>query len=268
MVTSWPLARAASASTAAARPTPCPPSPASRIAIRHIWFVPSFISLPSKRARKPGAQGGPWGLMKHAGLQEIAYRPAIGWPNGRAGREVGLDVLVDQALAEEHVRAMSEGVLADEVLRTVGHHVQERESVVVQGLVEQVLERVGPESLASRDKGRPRRDGELGSVEGWLGIAVGGRRAVGVQDRGRRELASGHPVGLVVERDAGQADVAPGSMQEVIPADREAVSVSSHDDDGELGSGELDACREGQCSTMGRMEGAAVDVADDPAGAP
>src|ERR1035437_5962843 len=128
MVTSWPLARAASATTAAARPTPCPPSPASFIAMRHIWFVPSsFISLPGRRAGQPGTQGRSRGLVEHPRLQEVAYRPAVGRPDDRAGCQVGLDLRVDRALAEEHVRAMSEGVLAHEVLRTVGHHVQEGE---------------------------------------------------------------------------------------------------------------------------------------------
>src|ERR1017187_7084993 len=136
MLTSWPQARAASARTAAARPTPCPPSPASRIAIRHIWFFPSYISLPSQRARKPGAQGRPRGRMEHSGLLEVTDGPAVGWPNGRACLEVGLDLLVDRPLTEQHVRAVAEGVLADEVLRAVGHHVQEGEPVVVEGLVE------------------------------------------------------------------------------------------------------------------------------------
>jgi len=56
-------------------------------------------------------------------------------------------------------------------------------------------------------------------------------------------------------------------MEKVIPADREAVAVTGHHDDGELRSGELDARREGERTTVGRMDRAAVDVADDPAGA-
>ena len=95
--------------------------------------------------------------------------------------------------------------------------------------------------------------GEPAQVEGRLHLALAGGGGAVAHLHGRRRLSARHAVRGVVEQHAGEVDVAPAGMDQVIAADGRSVSVSGEHDDGELRLGHLDARGDRQSPTMDGM---------------
>ena len=83
--------------------------------------------------------------------------------------------------------------------------------------------------------------------------------------RGRRDLALGEAVGLVVHDHVGDVDVAARGVREVAAADREAVAVAADRDHVELGVGELHAHRGRQRAAVDAVEPVGRDEAREAA---
>jgi hypothetical protein len=105
-------------------------------------------------------------------------------------------------------------------------------------------------------------------LEGIDAGAFGGELAAfPVRRRGRRGLALGHAIDLVVHHDVGQVDVAPAGMQEVVAADREAVAVAAGDQHREVGTRQLQAGGHRQGAAMHAVEAIHAGVGGNPRGA-
>ena len=81
-------------------------------------------------------------------------------------------------------------------------------------------------------------------TSGWnerMPVPPGESFVVPVGLGGRRRLALGHAVDVVVHHDVGQVDVAPAGVQEVVAADRVAVAVAAGDEHREIGPRDLES---------------------------
>ena len=83
---------------------------------------------------------------------------------------------------------------------------------------------------------------------------------------GRRHLAAGHAVDFIVEHQAGQLQVAPAGVDQMIAADRQAVAVAGDDNDIEIGTRQRQPGRVGERPAVGDMEGVGVDIGGQPPG--
>ena len=104
-------------------------------------------------------------------------------------------------------------------------------------------------------------------VEMRLLIAERSRRGQPRLRRGRRHLAAGHAVDLVVEHQAGQLEIAPAGVDQMIAADGETVAVAGDDDDMQIGTRQREAGRIGQRPAVRHMESIGVDIGRQPPGA-
>jgi hypothetical protein len=111
------------------------------------------------------------------------------------------------------------------------------------------------------------RAGQVREVEGTLEVAEGHRGGSGGQGRGRSVLSSRHPVDEVVDEDYQQVHVAPGRVDEVIPANADQIPVSREDGHEKLGPAQLDAGGERNGPAVCGVEGIQVHVSRNPAGA-
>jgi len=106
--------------------------------------------------------------------------------------------------------------------------------------------------------------GQGAGIEDRLMVTVGCRRGVAIAARGRRNLASGHAVDLVVEHHAGDVQIAPAGVDQVIAADRQAVAVAGDDDHFKIGPRQFQTGGERQRAAVGDMEGVGVDIGTEP----
>ena len=84
---------------------------------------------------------------------------------------------------------------------------------------------------------------------------------------GRRHLAAGHAVDLVVEHQAGELEIAPAGVDQMIAADRQTIAVAGDDDDMQIGTRQRQAGRIGERPAVRDMEGVGVDIGRQPPGA-
>ena len=134
-------------------------------------------------------------------------------------------------------------------------------------LLDHPLQRPDVGRRAPGDEARPRRLGQPAEIEGRLDLARTEPWSPGRPAPWWGELTPGHAVGLVVEQDAGDVDVAPAGVDQVVAADGRAVPVTGEHHHGEVGPGHLDAGGEGQRPAVDGVHGPQIDVADGPAGA-
>ena len=84
--------------------------------------------------------------------------------------------------------------------------------------------------------------------------AHGGRRRARAEARGRRVLALGQPIDLVVEQQDVEIDVAADGVHGVVAADREHVAVAADHPHIERGVGELHAARDRRRAAVDGVE--------------
>ena len=86
------------------------------------------------------------------------------------------------------------------------------------------------------------------------------QRGVEFRLRGRRGLALGHAVDVVVHDDVSHVDVAPAGVQEVVAADRVAVAVAARDHDRQIRPRHFQAGGERQRTAVHAVEAVAIGV--------
>ena len=88
------------------------------------------------------------------------------------------------------------------------------------------------------------------------------RRALGLlaQRAGRRVLALGQAVNVVVEQDDVQVEVAANGVHQVVAADRQAVAVAGDDPHLQVGPGHLQTGRHGRGPAVDGVEAVGVHV--------
>ena len=116
--------------------------------------------------------------------------------------------------------------------------------------------KLAPAASASRQRSK-----------GGSTLAVTGGGGPVAHAHGGRGLAAGHAVDLVVEEDAGEVDVAPAGVDEVVAADGGAVAVAGEHHHGEVRAGHLDAGGDRQRPPVDGVHRAQVDVVGGAAGA-
>ena len=119
----------------------------------------------------------------------------------------------------------------------------------------------------ARDEAGAGAEREHGRVDRRVDRALRGRRRARAEPRGRRVLALGQAVDLVVEQQHLDVDVAPDRVQRVIAADRQAIAVAHHHPDVELGVGELGAGRDRRRPAVDRVEPVGRHVVGEARGA-
>ena len=162
------------------------------------------------------------------------------------GLEPQLLVLRDAALGEagEDVVVIDDAILVD--------FDEARAAVRVRGLehVGQVLVHVD----AAGDEPRARTQRERAGRHRPVDRAERGRGRARADAAGRRILALGQAVDLIVEQQDLAVEVAAQHVHRVIAADRQRVAVAGDDPHVELGIGELDAGRERRRAAVDRVE--------------
>ena len=120
---------------------------------------------------------------------------------------------------------------------------------------------------------RPRDERRLGAererdrVERLVGDAERRRLRDLAELGGRRRLALGQPVDLVVEQQDLDRDVPPQRVDQVVAADRERVAVAGHDPDREVLAGRGEAGRKRGGAAVDPVHPVGVHVVGEPAGA-
>ena len=110
----------------------------------------------------------------------------------------------------------------------------------------------------------------MASDSGRSGLSMRALRArlgARAEPRGRRILALGQAVDLVVEQDDLQIDVAADGVDQVVAADGQAVAVAGDDPDVQVGPGQLQAGGEGRRPAVDGVEAVGVHVVGEAAGA-
>ena len=144
------------------------------------------------------------------------------------------------------------------------HH---RKAPFQDGLFHELIQQGGVVHRAPPHHGGPGAHGHLADGKGVFHVAVprsGGLRPI---RRGRRVLAAGHAVDIVVDDDGGQIQVAPGRMDKVVATDGGGVAVTHNHDHLELWIGQFHACGKGQGPAVGGVEGVEIHVHAQAAGA-
>ena len=122
---------------------------------------------------------------------------------------------------------------------------------------------VGVDGARDEARVRAQRQGEW--VEGMV-LGAEGRR---LRDlpllAGRRVLALGEPVDLVVEEQDVDRHVAPQRVDQVVAADRERVAVAGHDPDREIRAGEREPRGDGRGAAVDAVHPVGAHVIGEPA---
>ncbi len=100
-----------------------------------------------------------------------------------------------------------------------------------------------------------------------LDVAVGRGLGALVLHRGRRCLAGGEAVDLVIHDDVGEIEVAAHGVDEVADADAVAVAIAAGDDHLEIGVGQLDAGGHRDSASMQGVHAVGVHIAGQVGGA-
>ena len=195
-----------------------------------------------------------------AGRQPQALVPRLAEDQRRAVLDVDLGIGRHLAVGEvvEHAVVVDDAVLED---------LDEGGAPIGVGALEhagQVLllgvDGAGDETRARTQRESHRRDRQLDR-------AVGSRGRPCALARGRRILALGQAVDLVVEQQDLQIDVAPQRMQQVVAADRERIAVAADDPDVEFRIGQLDAGGDRRRAAVNAVKAVAGDVIGKARGA-
>ena len=139
-------------------------------------------------------------------------------------------------------------------------HADEREALVLDGLLHEHGQVPGIGTEAPRNEGRAVHDRRSDRIERKLHAAV--RRTLGlhVERTGWRQLARGQAVDLVVHDDIGEVHVAARRVREVIAADPVAVAVAAGDDHVQFMIGHLCTGRHRKGASVQRMHAVGVEV--------
>ncbi len=133
------------------------------------------------------------------------------------------------------------------------------------GLPERLLHVTDAAVHRARDIGRAGGQRKHARADRPVGRAHGRRLRHFAQLARRRVLALREPVDPVVEEQDRDVDVAPEHVQQVVAADRQAVSVPRDHEDLELGPGELEPGRQGRGAAVDGVEAVGVHVVREAA---
>ena len=164
----------------------------------------------------------------------------------------------------EHIHSAAFLVLTPVVGRADTGDVDDREAAVTDSLLNQadcLLDMIG---ASAGGVGSPCAVGQFGNVKRPVDVSVRGGRTELTGRRGRRILAAGHAVDVVVHDDHGQPYVSPGGMDQVVSADGGDVTVTGDDDDLQMGVGQLDSRGERDGPSVGRVDCVEVEIAGRP----
>ena len=120
-------------------------------------------------------------------------------------------------------------------------------------------------SIAARDEARARAEREAARADRPVDRAERRRRRARAGAAGRRVLALGQAVDLVVEQQHLAIEIAAQQVHHVVAADRQPVAVAGDDPDVELGIGELDARRDRRRAAVDGVEAVGLDVVGEAA---
>ncbi len=142
----------------------------------------------------------------------------------------------------------------------VGDRLDQAETVLGDGLCQELVQFEGVIDRGAGDVAGAGGDGQFADREGRLNIPVGGGGGASAEGCGRAVLAAGHAVNGIVDHQGSDADVAPGGVDEVVPADRQGVAVAHDGDHFHVGSGDLQTGGKGQGAAVGGVQGVEVHV--------
>ena len=109
------------------------------------------------------------------------------------------------------------------------------------------------------DKRRTRGQGQADRIDGLLDVSEWHTFRLHTFSAGRRGLACGQTINLVVHRDVQQIDIPAHRVDKVIAADSESVTVAACDDYAEVVIRKLDAGRHRQRAAVKRMHAVSVN---------
>ena len=90
-------------------------------------------------------------------------------------------------------------------------------------------------------------------TNGWSVVRMAASRQI--NERGGRSLTTCHAGDFVVQHHAGEIEIAPEGVDQVIAADREAVAVAGDHDHLQVRARELETCGAGERPAMGNVKG-------------
>ena len=149
--------------------------------------------------------------------------------------------------------------------RAVLQHLDEHRALVLVGLVQDRAHQLGVGIGRPRDERRAGAERERDRVQRVIDRAGRRRRRAGPDRRGRRVLALGEAVDLVVEQQDLEVHVAAQRMDHVVAADRQPVAVAGDHPDIELGARDLEPRRDRRRAAVDRVEAVGVHVVREPA---
>ena len=158
------------------------------------------------------------------------------------------------ALPFHHVGGTAHFILASVGDGAGSNSFDQAEAFVFDTLGDQVGQDLGMESGAARNKGSAGRFDQLGYVEVLFDRRIRSCRRFGACRCQRRILAAGHTVNTVVVKYDGHIDVAAGSVDQVVAADRCSVAVAGNDDYSQAGVSQFNAGRYRQSASMCGMD--------------
>ena len=78
------------------------------------------------------------------------------------------------------------------------------------------------------------------------------------------ELAAGHAIDAVVHDNGRHVDIAPGGVDEMVPADGQGIAVAHGNDDVQFGPAQFDAGGKGQGTAVNGMQGVKIHIPGNP----
>ena len=138
--------------------------------------------------------------------------------------------------------------------------IQERETPVLDALLDQFCEVLLFAAEAASDEGGPSGQSQRNGVNRRFDVAEGHAFRLHADAAGGRGLACGEAVDLVVHDDVEQINVTAHAVDEVVAADPEAVAVAASHQYGQLVIGELHTGCYGQRPAVQSMHAIGIDV--------
>jgi len=188
--------------------------------------------------------------------------------DGHGGGDVGLVVLFFIDRDEFAALAGDAGVeCTGEEFNTLGKNFDDGETGMLGGAFHHFDHMFDLSRMTAGDKGRTAVDEFAHRVDGLVDRAGGVGLAFEALGGSGRRLLLGETVDLIVHDDVGQIHILTSDVIKVITTDREAVAITTEDEDFEVGAAEADAGGERHGATVNEVPAVSVDEVRKAGGA-
>ena len=159
-----------------------------------------------------------------------------------------------------HIGGSTELIQATIGGMAVGDRLHHAEPILGNCLGQVLVQLEGVVDRGAGDVGGAGSNSQVADGEGRFDVAIGSGGGAPAQGSGGAVLPAGHAIDGVIDHQGGDAQVAPGGMDEVIAADGQGVAIAHDGNDLHVGTGDLQAGGKGQGTPMGGMEGVEIHV--------